>query len=365
MNILTNIFRFACFSVAFGMTIYWCYKFSKDEDLCLVDYKLYDSSLEVDYPMLSFCLRDPFVESKLQQYNKTLTSKKYKKYLTGSKYYDGIENVDFNDVTVDLSEYVHADRIMFNNGTAIKRIYPNKVFEQPILTYAGDIWDTDSIYKCFGLRMQKKNIVAGYFAFNKSLFGGRSFDDMMTFIHFPNQLMLSMSTIKSEWPSSINKTMTEYSLDFTITQVEVLTRRNKRTKPCISNAISFDETIMNDHIEKNGCRAPYQHSRNEMPLCSSTKGMKGANYDLILKISEKTPCISIKNIMYNFEEFEMDGHWERLGPDYFWITLTFPHEFKEISQVRAVDIQTVIGNAGGYVGLFLGNVLNIRIKNWC
>ena len=123
--------------------------------------------------MLSFCLRDPFVESKLQQYNETLTSKKYKKYLTGSKYYDAIENVDFNDVTVDLSEYVYSDKIVFNNGTTIKRMYPNKVFEQPILTYAVDIWDTDSIYKCFGLRMQKKNIVAGYFAFNKSLFGGR------------------------------------------------------------------------------------------------------------------------------------------------------------------------------------------------
>ena len=135
MNILTNIFRFACFSVAFGMTIYWCYEFSKDDDLCLVDYKPYDSSLAVDYPMLSFCLRDPFVESKLQQYNETLTSKKYKKYLTGSKYYDAIENVDFNDVTVDLSEYVYSDKIVFNNGTTIKRMYPNKVFEQPILTY--------------------------------------------------------------------------------------------------------------------------------------------------------------------------------------------------------------------------------------
>ena len=113
-----------------------------------------------------------------------------------------------------------------------------------------------------------------------------------------------MSTYKSEWPSLINKTATEYSLDFTITQVEVLKRRNKRKKPCISNTISFDEMVLNDHIKKNGCRAPYQNIRNETPVCSSTKGMKGAHYDLFWKIGEKTPCTSIKNIMYNYEEFK-------------------------------------------------------------
>ena len=30
--------------------------------------------------------------------------------------------------------------------------------------------------------------------------------------------------------------------------------------------------------------------------------------------------------------------------------------YKEIIQVKAVDIQTVIGNAGGYVGLFCGKI---------
>ena len=30
--------------------------------------------------------------------------------------------------------------------------------------------------------------------------------------------------------------------------------------------------------------------------------------------------------------------------------------YKEIKQVRAYDIQSLIGNAGGYLGLFLGNI---------
>ena len=345
------------------MTVYWCYRFWKDEDLCLVDYKSYDSSLDVDYPMLSFCLRDPFIESRIQQYNDTLTSEKYENYLMGLEYYDEFESIDFNDVTADLSEYIHAEKISFNNGTFIERTYPDEIFGKPMTTYAGDIYQTGCIYKCFGLRMQKKNIVTGYFGFNKSVFGSRNFNDVVTLIHFQNQIMLSLSTYKSEWPSFQNKSVTEYSMDFTITQVEVLKRRNKRTKPCIPNAISFDETVMNDYIEKNGCRAPYQNTTNDTPVCSTIKGMKGAYYDLLLKIGEKPPCTSIKNIMYNYEEIKDYSNWGGHGPDYFWISLTFPNEFKEISQERAVDMQTVIGNAGGYVGLFLGIAININIRN--
>ena len=361
MNILTKMFRFACFSVAIGMTVYWCYKFWKDEDLCLVDYETYDSSLDVDYPMLSFCLQDPVIESKLQQYNETLTSKKYQNYLTGLEYYDGMQNIDFNDVTVDLSEYLHAETITFNNGTTTERTYPNNIFEKPMVTYVGGIYQTGWIYKCFGLRMQKKNILYGYVAFNKSLFGSRSFNYVVTLLHYPNQTMLSLSTLKYEWPSYPKRKQIEYSMDFTITQVEVLKRRNKRTKSCVSNDISFDETIMSDHIKKNGCRAPYQNNRNDTPICSSRKEMLGAYYDLIMKIGEKTPCTSIKNIIYKYEEEKMVGEWEHFGPDYFWISLTFPNEFKDIYQERAVDIQTVIGNAGGYVGLFLGKFINLSL----
>ena len=37
-------------------------------------------------------------------------------------------------------------------------------------------------------------------------------------------------------------------------------------------------------------------------------------------------------------------------------------KFKEIKQKREVDMQTVIGNAGGYVGLFLGNIMIVQFS---
>ena len=39
---------------------------------------------------------------------------------------------------------------------------------------------------------------------------------------------------------------------------------------------------------------------------------------------------------------------------FFTTTINLIDKFKEIFQVKAVDIQTVIGNAGGCIGLFCG-----------
>ena len=51
-------------------------------------------------------------------------------------------------------------------------------------------------------------------------------------------------------------------------------------------------------------------------------------------------------------EFEYSG----IPTDDAWILrVTYrSEEYKEIKQVRAYDVQSLIGNAGGYIGLILG-----------
>ena len=58
---------------------------------------------------------------------------------------------------------------------------------------------------------------------------------------------------------------------------------------------------------------------------------------------------NIGNVNYRYEEIDQTS-----TKDKFVVQLVLPSTFKEILQVKAVDIQTVIGNAGGYVGLFCG-----------
>ena len=44
-----------------------------------------------------------------------------------------------------------------------------------------------------------------------------------------------------------------------------------------------------------------------------------------------------------------------LTDDFFVLNINFQaRTFKEIEQMRAYNTQTLVGNAGGYIGLFLG-----------
>ena len=56
-------------------------------------------------------------------------------------------------------------------------------------------------------------------------------------------------------------------------------------------------------------------------------------------------------ITYSYTEEEID---ER---ESFYVSFIYPNQYKEVVMVRAVDLQILVGNAGGYIGLFCGNVI--------
>ena len=71
------------------------------------------------------------------------------------------------------------------------------------------------------------------------------------------------------------------------------------------------------------------------------------------------PCRMMSTISYSLSEFGATKHGLEYGEEYehnhFSLVLYFPNEnYKEIRLVRAFDIQSLIGNAGGYIGLCLG-----------
>ena len=80
--------------------------------------------------------------------------------------------------------------------------------------------------------------------------------------------------------------------------------------------------------------------------------MKMANFDgMKFDRNSKIPCTTTETITFDYQE----QNWVRNGSDWFHITIAFPDRFEEIVMVRAVDIHSAVGNAGGYIGLFLGN----------
>ena len=131
--------------------------------------------------------------------------------------------------------------------------------------------------------------------------------------------------------------------------MEIIKRRNKRNDPCVSDHLDYDEHTLNEHIKEIGCRAPYQTRQKHFPICSTKPKMKEADY---FNSTKSKACSSLEGVIYRYEETNLIYG---IIQSPLWIGMRLPNTFKEILMVKAVDIQTVIGNAGGYVGLFLGN----------
>lgn len=213
MVILRCCFNLACFSTAFGMTSFWLYKYLKDEDLVQVDVKPFEMLLKSQYPMLSFCFWNPFIEQRLKFYNTSLTNQRYLDILKGEEFYNGIEKIDFDDVTLDLENFYFGDVIKFRNGTWVLGGYPNFLSELPRVTYSG-LYD-DVFIKCFGLKLSHTNVAEAGFRLNSSMFpnGIRENELFSIHVHLPKKLLMAGNPVKLRWKPRI--TNRPYEMRFT------------------------------------------------------------------------------------------------------------------------------------------------------
>ena len=128
-------------------------------------------------------------------------------------------------------------------------------------------------------------------------------------------------------------------------------------------------------MEQVGCRPVYLKSGNSvLPRCSRKEQMQEIG-DLLFA-SAKTylpPCQRVTDIRYDFSEQDINNKITDIMPMSIGVeatindpnstgllsiwTLMLEDSYREIKQVRAYSIQSLIGNAGGYLGLFLGTAL--------
>ena len=352
MVVLRYFFNLACFLAAFALTIWWLYKFSLDEDSVQFELKSIDF-LDGYNPMLSFCLVDPFIESKLKKYNETLTAKEYKRIIRGNISYKGVVNINLDDVTLDLGDFYLGRTIRFKNGSKIDMLRPDFPQELPHLTIAG--FSYAWFYKCYGLKTNFANIDMVTFHFNSSLYpDGKRPSNRTTIavaLHLPNQLLLSMSSQKYTWPQRDSKK--EYSMDFMFQQIDILKRRRKRNDPCLPDELNFDDVILEEFLNKIGCKALYHRSITDLEVCDSENKTKMASFEQIKNKKHMKACTSASILTFTYNEIDFD--WK--GSEWFHVTLEYPDQYREIKMIQAIDLQTVIANAGGYIGMFLGKVI--------
>lgn len=80
------------------------YKYTLNEDLCIVDYKNYYQGNYDEPPVLSICLRDPISEDKLRRQVPRVDRWTYLGLLNGSNFNVTLVNIDYEAVTLNISE---------------------------------------------------------------------------------------------------------------------------------------------------------------------------------------------------------------------------------------------------------------------
>ena len=270
---------------------------------------------------------------------------------------------DFKKVTMQLSDYeiqtcfyeTLYDRIsgICKNHTIIRRIdmFDSSVFTlhfpPDILMHSTTIKLKNSIFPN-GLRPAKNEFFV--------LFG------------YPNQIYHSTPSVFYTWPSRANAPTKNYAMKFNLRSMEVLRKRRKNDDDCYHKQ-DYDSKIMEIIMENTGC-SPIQWANNQTKsLCKTRKSFQemyaehsDQGYRLIKNKKYLEPCLGVEKIQIEYVEDSISNGNEQSDNDdeEGWFLLDFfifNSKFKEVRQVRKYSVQSLVGNAGGYIGLCLGYAL--------
>ena len=140
---------------------------------------------------------------------------------------------------------------------------------------------------------------------------------------------------------------------FKIASIEILTRRNGYNHECLTNWQEYDDLLLKKFLRNVGCRPPYIQDNDEIPLCKTKDEIKEAHFDgWNFGKSLLYPCKEMPFVNY-MHEFFIPRDSGMMAKDYL-LSISYPPMAKLITHSQAVDAHSLVGNIGGYIGLFLG-----------
>ena len=156
-------------------------------------------------------------------------------------------------------------------------------------------------------------------------------------------------------------------MTFELKTMEVIRRRRKKDNDCYEMD-DYDNKIMDAIIESVGCRPSMWITNRSEPLCKTRESFRELfeeYYDQFYRLKRKKkyldPCLDIEKLQVDYSEENVESVGRMSEADNEgWFKLRFAPmttKFKEIKQIRKYSVQSLVGNAGGYIGLFLGYAL--------
>ena len=265
-RVLIYTFQSVCWLATGVLLCYWIYLFALDEDVCFFDYRKYYKGPDDEFPVLSFCLKNPFSEEKLRGENSEIDSQSYGNFLLGKNYSPIMQGMNYSNVLIDASKYVDQYYIEWRNGTFEYISVSNETRKLLIQSFSG-AWNR-KFYGCFSLQTPP-NTEISTFAVQISSYifpGGVRTNKyiFMTVLHARNQFLISKT---HKWMYPRREPSDSYVLRYKLKGVEKIKRRNKRNHKCYEDWKNYDDMIFKYHAKQLGCNPPYFSSIPNIPTC--------------------------------------------------------------------------------------------------
>ena len=334
-----TFFHVICWGATLTVICYWIFIYSLNQDVGIIDYKhYYDQPTDV-FPVLSICLRNPFSATEFRNKHQDLNETMYLSFLQGKYFSAGYMQIDYNDIRLNMSDYIESYLIEWRNGSESVYEYatkPIKIFDP---SFAG-FWflpGSPTFYNCYALQTPHDYDMTLFAILIRNTIFPSSIKsenyDMLTFLHYPNQLLVSYKTIKYWFASrDLNSS---YSMRFQIRGIEVVHRRNKNGRPCNEEWNNYDHNIIRQHLDNVGCRPPYLgNDTSKVPLCNNKEQMARSLMRIRSDYGSPPPCRSMEKVYYTYSAGDITKTlWG--NPGTFWVNLQiFDPQFKEIFQTR-------------------------------
>ena len=379
-SLILSLYQILCIVATFTLVIWCVYLYLLDKDVSTISYQKFHSNEESIYPSISLCfgIKEDELKEKLNHYG--VNSSLYFKFLRGNYFSEELSRIPYENVTFNPADHLLGIKMHQEYGTnGLKNINQSYFYNHltneisPQLKRSKLIridpfnhWYS-VIYKCFTVDVpiiNDQHLSWISITMKKSVFPGnvrpRSIHDgglFMVSIGYPNQ-RLRFSHRKTTWKSEI--TNGSYNLKFQVRGMEVMQYRYKSSEPCDEDWINYDDHARKAIIRENKCIPSYwkDHYRLDFPPCSTAAQIK--NFYMDKNWNKHThPCRILTKVSYSLSEYAVTRYGSAYGEEFrnnhFNVEFYFPKaSYKEIRLVRSLDTQTLIGNAGGYIGLFLG-----------
>ena len=105
-NIFKRLYHLLCITSTLAMTAYCVYQYQLNKDVSIVDFKEFNEEEDFIYPTITVCFATNFIQEKLSDNQNGINVNAYYEFLSGNHWQDNMLDIDFDNVTVRIEDYL-------------------------------------------------------------------------------------------------------------------------------------------------------------------------------------------------------------------------------------------------------------------